>query len=503
LSFPVVIVKQNGKYRFCVDYHNLNRFTKPTIYPMQRSDEMFEVLAGKSVFNNLDAARGYHQIEVAEKDRWKTAFLMHRGLYHYQRMPFGLKTAPAVFQKFMDNMLGRLRWTCALCYKDDVIIFSNSIEEHAKHVDAVLTAARQTGLKFSPAKCHFAYSSLTLLGRKISPEGLEILEDKAAAVTELAPPTNIRELWHVLGLFGYYRTFIHRYSIIAAPLTDLTKGIRVSRNENGSWDAECSASLKAPLQWTTDCEQAFAQLKKARTDPSTLAYPDFNKPFILYVDACHQGMACALHQVMDEQKKSDKQPLAMPINTVENERLARIQQTDKLFGPKYRETQTGKIRGYEIKNGILRHEGTICLPDDTEFLRDIMHNYHDAMGHFGVAKALAMMRKTFYRPGMHSVVTEYCSACVQCQGAKRSRQRPIGDMHPQSNIRGTAFECIAMDVMMGLPVDDGKDACLDISDTFTKHVTLCPTSSSATATDIAELLFTRLLNSVDNNIRHG
>jgi hypothetical protein len=97
-------------------------------------------------------------------------------------MPFGLKTAPAVFRKFMDNMLGRLRWTCALCYIDDVIIFSNSIEEHARHVDAVLTAAQSTGLKFRPSKCHFGYSSLMLLGRKISPQGLEILEDKAAAV---------------------------------------------------------------------------------------------------------------------------------------------------------------------------------------------------------------------------------------------------------------------------------------------------------------------------------
>jgi hypothetical protein len=76
-------------------------------------------------------------------------------------------------------------------------------------VDAVLTAARSTGLKFSPSKCHFGYSSLTLLGRKISPEGLEILEDKAAAVTELAAPTNIRELWHILDLFRYYRAFIH------------------------------------------------------------------------------------------------------------------------------------------------------------------------------------------------------------------------------------------------------------------------------------------------------
>jgi hypothetical protein len=496
LSFLVVIVKQNGKYRFCVDYRNLNRHTKPTIYPMQRSDEMFEALGGKSVFSNLDAVRGYHQIEVAETDRWKTAFLTHRGLYHYKRMLFGLKTAPAVFQRFMDNMLGRLRCTCALCYIDDVIIFSNSIKEHARHIDAVLTAARSTGLKFSHTKCHFAYSSLTLLGRKISPEGLEILEDKAAAVTELAPPTNIRELWHILGLFSYYQAFIHRYSIIAAPLTDLTKGVWVRRNENGAWDAECAASLKAPLQWTAECEQAFAQLKKALTDPPTLAYPDFNKPFILYVDACHQGMACALHQVMDEPDNApERQAITMSVHDGEYNKLALLQQADNFFGPKYMETQASKPPpGYEIKKGILRHESKICLPNDTDFLRDLLHDCHDSMGHFGVAKTLAVVRKTFYRPGLHSVGTEYCSACGQCKGSKRSRLRPIGEMHAQSNIRGSAFECIAIDVMMGLTVDDGKDPCLVISDTFTKHITRCATSSSATAMDIAELLFTRLFN---------
>jgi hypothetical protein len=315
-------------------------------------------------------------------------------------------------------------------------------------------------------------------------------------VTQLAAPTNIRELWHILGLFGYYRAFIHRYTIIAAPLTDLTKGIRVHRNENGSWDAESSAALKAPLNWTSECKEAFAQLKKALTEPPTLAYPDFNKPFTLYVDACHQGMACILHQVMDEPNNApDRQAITMAVRDEECQKLARLQQADDFFGPKYTETQSSKPPpGYEIKKGILRHEGKICLPNETEFLRDVLHDCHDSMGHFGVVKTLSAVRRAFYLPGLHAVVSEYCSACIQCKGSKKSPQRLIGEMHTQSNILGSAFKCIAIDVIMGLLMDDRKDACLVISDTFTKHLTLCPTSSSATATDIAGLLFTRLLN---------
>jgi hypothetical protein len=222
LLYQVVIVKQNGKDRYCVDYRNLNRHTKPLIYPMQRSDEIFDALAGKKVFSLLDAARGYPQVPIKEEHRWKTAFLTHSGLFEYKTMPFGLKTAPALFQQFMDKVLGGLCWTAALCYIDDVIIFSDSIEEHAEHVRKILQSAIGVGLKFTPAKCHFAYASLTLLGRRVSTEGLKVLQDKLAAVRELKPPKTIKELWHVLGLFGYYRAFIHRYSIIAAPLTALT-----------------------------------------------------------------------------------------------------------------------------------------------------------------------------------------------------------------------------------------------------------------------------------------
>jgi hypothetical protein len=101
---------------------------------MQRSDEMFEALAGKQVFSSLDAARGYHQIPIDRQHRWKRAFITHRGLFEYNTMPFGPKTAPAVFQRFMDGILGKLRWTAALCYIDDVVVFPDTVDDHIGHL---------------------------------------------------------------------------------------------------------------------------------------------------------------------------------------------------------------------------------------------------------------------------------------------------------------------------------------------------------------------------------
>lgn len=114
VGYPVVLVYQHNKWRFCVDYRNLNIATVGEVYPMTRSDAIFDTLDGKRVFSILDAARGYHQLPVAKCDRWMTAFITHRGLFHFKRMPFGRHNAPLQFPRFMDSVLGSLRWTAAL-----------------------------------------------------------------------------------------------------------------------------------------------------------------------------------------------------------------------------------------------------------------------------------------------------------------------------------------------------------------------------------------------------
>ncbi|KAE8236119.1 hypothetical protein A4X06_0g9649, partial [Tilletia controversa] len=185
VSFPVLMVRQYNKWRFCVDYRNLNSVTVADRYPLPTTDAVFQTLQGKRWYSSLDAIRGYHQHPVREADRWKTAFVCHRGLYQYRTVPFGLRNAPAVFQRMMDRVLGELRWKTAVVYIDDVVAATATLEEHLETLEVILSRATAMGLKFSPSKCTFAVPSLTLLGRKVSGAGVAVWQDRAKAVLDL------------------------------------------------------------------------------------------------------------------------------------------------------------------------------------------------------------------------------------------------------------------------------------------------------------------------------
>ena len=461
-------------------------------YPMQRSDDVFDALLGKTFFSTLDALRGYHQLPVREQDKWKTAFLTHRGLFHYNYMPFGLKNAPAVFPRFMDKILGSLRWTAALCYIDDVIVFSNSLEEHVEHLRQLLGAAIQAGLKFSKEKSHFGYSSLKMLGRRVSTEGLSIIQDKLAAVNDLKPPTTVKEVWHLMGLFGYYRNFIHKFSIIAAPITALTKGVKTTRRADGSIDCLAGATK---IDWTEECEQAFKELKGKLTSPPVLAYPDFTKPFVLYVDASHDGMACALHQASEPSLPTAK---ALPIledNAETRRKIRDAQKTDKRWRNLWDSTdallEEENDTEYEIVDEILRWKNKICLPET--LVKEVFSDCHDKMGHFGFEKSYERVTNQWFKPGLAKALEDYIASCRICKGAKRSKLKPASEMNPQRHIEPRAFAAIALDVILAMPKSGEHDACLVICDLFTKTVRLRATTGKATAKDIADLVMDAII----------
>ncbi|GFT49714.1 hypothetical protein TNCV_801001 [Trichonephila clavipes] len=173
--------KKDGSWRFCVDYRKLNSVTKKDVYPLPRIDDTLDCLKGAKFFSSMDLRSGYWQIEIDEADREKTAFITPEGLYEFKVMPFGLCNAPATFERMMDNLLRHFKWTMCLCYLDDIIVFSETFEDHLIRLRLVLKCLQEAGLKLNSKKCLFAAQEVKILGHLVSSNGVRPDPDKIKA----------------------------------------------------------------------------------------------------------------------------------------------------------------------------------------------------------------------------------------------------------------------------------------------------------------------------------
>jgi hypothetical protein len=206
---------------------------------------------------------GYHQLPLRLEDRVKTAFwgVDDDGrdmLFHWKFLPFGLKNAPAEFQRVMDQVLKGLPFS--RCYIDDVIIFSNTPEEHVKHLQQVFGRLQVWGLRLHHGKCRFFHDQLPYLGHMITPGGLGVQEAKVEALKRIPVPKDVSRLRAFMGLANYYRRFVRGFSVLAKPLTKLTR-------------------VDQEWMWGPDQERAFESLKKALGSAPVLRRPDARRPF--------------------------------------------------------------------------------------------------------------------------------------------------------------------------------------------------------------------------------
>ena len=174
-SAPVVLIpKPDGSIRFCIDYRKLNAVTKNDSYALPRVDDCLDSLGEARYFTTLDANCGYWQIDVNEDDREKTAFTCHKGLCQFKRMPFGLMTAPATFQRAIDVVLSSVRFQCAFTYLDDIVIYSPTFEKHLVDLATVLQLLQVAGVSLKSSKCAFAALQVKYLVLKVSHAGVEV-----------------------------------------------------------------------------------------------------------------------------------------------------------------------------------------------------------------------------------------------------------------------------------------------------------------------------------------
>lgn len=213
----MAVPKKNGQVRLCGDYKvTLNPKIDVDQYPLPRSEDMFATLAGGQRFTVLDLTDAYQQLPLDESSKPFVTINTHRGLYRYNRLPFGVASAPAVFQKTMDTILQGIEGV--VCYIDDILITGKTPEEHLRHLEAVLERLKQAGVHVRRAKCSFLKQSVDFLGYRIDAEGRHPLPDKLKAITQAPAPKNVTELRSFLGLLNYYGCFISNLSSLLHPL---------------------------------------------------------------------------------------------------------------------------------------------------------------------------------------------------------------------------------------------------------------------------------------------
>ena len=283
-SFPVVIVdKKDGTKRFCVDFRKLNQVTKKNSYPLPLIDDILALLGKAKFFTSLDLKSGYWQVLMDEKDKEKTAFACHRGLFEFNVMPFGLSNAPAVFQELMSIVLNGCN-AFAIAYLDDILIFSETFEKHMFHLNTIFEKLCQYGLKLKLKKCSFLQTEVNYLGFVIDENGIKPDQKKVEAIRTLPVPTCVKEVRSFVGMCSYYRRFIPNFSQIAEPIIDLTRKY-------------------AHFKWTDVHQTAFQFIKDSLTTVPLLVYPDSNKPYTLYTDASDTCIGACLTQICDGEEK--------------------------------------------------------------------------------------------------------------------------------------------------------------------------------------------------------
>ena len=279
-SSPCLLVpKSDGSVRFCTDFRKVNAVTKPDSFPLPRIDDCVDRLGSAVFVSKIDLLKGYWQIPLSPRAKEISAFVTPDSFLQYTVMPFGLRNAPATFQRLINGVLEGVP-NCE-AYIDDLLIYSPTWPAHLAHLSTVFRRLSDANLTVNLAKCEFGQATVTYLGKVMGRGQVRPVQSKVEAILDYPPPTTRRELRRFLGMVGYYRSFCKNFSAVASPLTDLL-------------------SPKVVFKWTPRSQGAFESVKALLTTAPVLSAPNFNLPFSIAVDASDLGAGAVLMQQDEE-----------------------------------------------------------------------------------------------------------------------------------------------------------------------------------------------------------
>ena len=278
-AMALIVRKKDGTARVVIDYRALNDITIKNKYPLPLMNELFDRVHGAQFYSKLDLRSGFHQIAIHADDVEKTAFRTRYGSFEYRVLPMGLCNAPGTFMELMNNTFRDMLDKSVLVFLDDILIFSNTLEEHERHVRQVLEKLRAAELYAKLSKCEFFRSEVEFLGHHIGAAGLSVMQDKISAVRDWPVPKDVTDIRSFLGLANFYRRFVKDFSKVALPLTEQTRTVD-----------------KHVFTWGLEQEEAFGLLKGALCSAPVLLIADPALPFTLNCDACHYAIGATLQQ---------------------------------------------------------------------------------------------------------------------------------------------------------------------------------------------------------------
>lgn len=265
------------KWRLVCDFRKLNEITIGDSYPLPNIENILDQLGNAFYFSTLDLASGFYQVELEEKDKFKTAIATPSGLYEFNRMPMGLKNSPSRLARLMNIVLSGLQGTKCFCYIDDIVVYGSSLEDHNSKLEEVFHQLQIHNLQLQPDKCEFLCREITYLGHHVSEAGVKPDPNKIEVIKNIQVPKNSKQLKSFLGLIGYYRKFIENFSAIAKPLHNLLK-----KNQK--------------FEWTEECQRSFKKFLEILTSEPILKFPNFSETFILTTDASNDAIGAVLSQ---------------------------------------------------------------------------------------------------------------------------------------------------------------------------------------------------------------
>jgi hypothetical protein len=279
---PVFYVKQKGKLRLVIDYRGVNQNTVKVMATIPNIQELFDRLTKAKYFTKFDLASGYHQIRIRESDTHKTAFKTKYGLFEWTVMPFGLCNAPATFQSMVNAIFSDMIDHFLIVYLDDILVYSETMEEHLEHIEKVLQRLQDNQLHCRVTKCEFLKQELEYLGYYIKEQHVSILPSRVQSIQDFEIPKSWTDLRSFCGLANTIHRFVAHHAHILAPLTELFKG----HNKQNS----------PPFIFTDEDKKNLEEVKKQLSSPTMLALFDPTKPVHLYTDWSSTGIGSYVAQ---------------------------------------------------------------------------------------------------------------------------------------------------------------------------------------------------------------